>query len=213
MHTPESSLEALAKRLAKLEAQNRKLKKAVIAVIIVATAVVTIGQAPTKKVIEANEFVLLDANGVVRAKLGMGLVSPLKNGPALVLYGDDGVAQRVWVATSEGQAEINLTSSGPLTSFTSSSMWAGVPAKDRTGTARLGDGSGVAIFGPAGGVRMNLDGPLVGGPQISLQDKEGYETEIGKTDLVFTNSGRKQQTSAASVVMFDKDKKVLWSAP
>ena len=40
---------------------------------------------------------------------------------------------------------------------------------------------------------------------------EGYSTHIGKTDL--TQTGRKEQTPAASLVLFDKDKKVLWAAP
>ena len=83
-------------------------------------------------------------------------------------------------------------------------MWAGLPGKD---------GSGLAITGPSGVVRMNLDGLLGSGPQIGLEDKEGYETRIGKTDLVTTKTGTTHQTSAASVVMFDKDKKVGWSAP
>jgi hypothetical protein len=208
-------VKSLFERIERLERQNRWIKRmGTVAVLSVAVLLVS-GQAKvdTKKIVEANEFVLKDTNGAVRARLGMGLVFTMKNGPSLVLYDGDGVQQRVWVATSEGQAQINLTSSGPLTSFTTSSMWAGVPEKDRNGTAHLGDGSGVAITGPAGVVRMSLDGPLVGGPQIGLQDKQGYETDIGKTDLVFTNSGKKQQTSTASVVMFDRDKKVLWSAP
>jgi len=71
MQTPESSLEALANRVAKLEAQNRRLKKAGIASLIAAVAVIAMGQAPAKKVIEANEFALQDASGKVRARLTM----------------------------------------------------------------------------------------------------------------------------------------------
>jgi len=198
-------VKSLCERVERLEKQNRWMKRMGVVAMLSAVVLLVSGQAKvdTKKTVEANEFVLKDTNGVVRAKLGMGLAFHLKNGPALILY-DDGEQQRVSVAASEGQAQITLTSSGPLTSFTSSSMWAGVPGKD---------GSGVAIIGPAGIVRMNLDAPLVGGPQIGLQDKEGYETHIGKTDLVFTKSGKTEQTSAASVTMFDKEKKVLWSAP
>jgi hypothetical protein len=156
----------------------------------------------TKKIVEANEFVLKDANGAVRARLGMGLVFPSKEGPGLVLYDERGL-ERVSVATSEQQAKIYLTNGGSIASFTASSMWAGLPGED---------GSGVAATGPAGVVRINLNGPLINGPQIGLQDKEGYETHTGKTDLVVTKTGKTEQTSAASVVMFNKEKKVLWSA-
>lgn len=69
------------------------------------------------------------------------------------------------------------------------------------------------MTGPSGVFRANLDGGEVAGPQLSLEDKEGYSTEIGRTDLVVTKTGRKEQTPAASVVLFDKEKKVLWSAP
>jgi hypothetical protein len=67
MQIPESTLEALADRVAKLEAQNRRLKK------VVAAAIIAMGQAPEKKVIEANEFVLQDASGKMRARLSLEL--------------------------------------------------------------------------------------------------------------------------------------------
>jgi hypothetical protein len=84
MQTPESSLEAIANRVAKLEAQNRRLKKAGIASFIVACAVIAMGQAPTKKIVEANEFVLQDASGKTRARLSMDM----KDKPALTFFRD-----------------------------------------------------------------------------------------------------------------------------
>lgn len=84
MQTPESSLEALANRVANLEMQNRRLKKAGIASFIVAAAVIAMGQAPAKKVIEANEFVLQDASGKTRARLSM----EMKDKPALTFFRD-----------------------------------------------------------------------------------------------------------------------------
>jgi hypothetical protein len=194
----------LYERVERLEKQNQWMRRlGAVAILSVIVLLVSAQAKDTNKTVEANEFVLKDANGVVRAKLGMGLALQMKNGPALVLY-DDGVQQRVSVATSDGQAQINLTSSGSLTSLTSSSMWAGVPGKD---------GSGVAATGPAGVVRMNLNGSIFDGQQIGLLDKDGFETHIGKTDLVVTKTGKTEQTSAASMVMFNKEKKVLWSAP
>jgi len=48
---------------------------------------------------------------------------------------------------------------------------------------------------------------------LSLSDKEGFMTAIGNTDLVTPRTGETHKTSAASVVLFGKDQKVLWSAP
>jgi hypothetical protein len=199
----QADVKSLYERVERLERQNRWMKRMGVAAILSAGVLLVSGQAKvdTKKTVDANEFVLKDTNGVVRAKLGMGVVLMTK-GPGLVLY-DDRAQQMATFATSDEEARIYLGSSGSIPNSTSSSIWAGVPGKD---------GSGVGITGPSGVVRMNLDG-MIGGPQIGLLDKEGYETNIGKTDLVSRKTGKTEQTSAASVVMFDTEKKVLWSAP
>jgi hypothetical protein len=84
MQTREFSLESLANRVVKLEVQNRRLKKVGVISFIVATVVIAMGQAPAKKVIEANEFVLKDASGTARARLSMEMT----NRPTLSFYGD-----------------------------------------------------------------------------------------------------------------------------
>ena len=55
--------------------------------------------------------------------------------------------------------------------------------------------------------------PLNGGATLGLIDENGFETRVGTTDLVNPGTGETRWTSAASVVLFDKDKKVLWKAP
>jgi hypothetical protein len=69
MQPHDPSLHALAERVAKLEAQNRRLKQAGIAALVLASAAVLMGQAHTSRVLEANEFQLKDADGTVRARL------------------------------------------------------------------------------------------------------------------------------------------------
>lgn len=51
------------------------------------------------------------------------------------------------------------------------------------------------------------------GPNLRLSDDEGFETSIGSTDLVTPATGETHKTSAASLVMFDKEKNVIWRAP
>jgi hypothetical protein len=195
-------VKSLYERVERLERQNLWMKRIGAVAVLSAVVLLISGQAKvdTKKTVEANEFVLKDANGVVRAKLGMDGSMLLRDGPGLVLLDEQG-HQRVAIVSAGQKAQITVNSA---TASTSSSMWAGLPGED---------GSGVAASGPAGVVRMNLNGPIINGPQIGLQDKDGFETHIGKTDLMVTKTGKTEQTSAASVVMFDKEKKVLWSAP
>lgn len=94
MPTPESSLEALANRVAKLEAQNRLVKKAGIAASLIAVAVLTMGQAKrTPDIIRAQKFVAVNASGKEQAVL---------EARALYLYEDEGV-KRVDLGTDSGQ--------------------------------------------------------------------------------------------------------------
>jgi hypothetical protein len=50
-------------------------------------------------------------------------------------------------------------------------------------------------------------------PSIILGDEVGFETRIGSTNLVTPHTGGTYKTSAASLVLFGKDGKVLWSVP
>jgi hypothetical protein len=87
MQTYDPSLHALAERVAKLEAQNRRLKQAGIAALVLASAAVLMGQKQTSRVLEANEFHLKDADGYVRARLS----TDAANRPILSLLDAKGV--------------------------------------------------------------------------------------------------------------------------
>ena len=56
-----------------------------------------------------------------------------------------------------------------------------------------------------------MDGGLV--PSIRILDNEGFEAVLGSTSTVETRTGRTNQTSAASLILFGKDRRVIWSAP
>jgi hypothetical protein len=79
------SLEDLQDRLLKLEKHNRRPKQLGIAVLIVSASLIVMGQAPSKKVVEGNEFILRDGSGNVRARLSMNVPSGAAPGfPAVV---------------------------------------------------------------------------------------------------------------------------------
>jgi hypothetical protein len=199
MNSRPLGFEDIQDRLLKLEKENRRFKQLGAVVLAIATAIVAMGQGQAKKTVEANEFLLKDADGKLRVRIGMGLDFQHKDGPAIVLFDAENFP-RISISTSEDQAKIEVNS--PQLSA-SSAMWAGSPGKS---------GSGLGINGPAGVFRVNLDGPAIDGPQVSIEDKEGYSTEIGRSDLV-TKTGRQEKTPAASLILFNKDKKIMWSAP
>jgi hypothetical protein len=49
--------------------------------------------------------------------------------------------------------------------------------------------------------------------RMQVDDAEGFAATLGATDLVTPRTGEKHKTSAASLVLFDKDKNVIWKAP
>jgi len=199
-------------RLEKLERENRRMKKIGIVAVVFASVLFISGQATTNKVVEANEFVLKDGNGKARARLSMftlfqdpgpfaGAENRLmpKDIPNLSFYDAEG-HPRILIAAFQDESRIYLSDSQQTMH---SAMWAGSAAAS---------GAGVSITGPGELSRVALD-TFIEGPQLVLRDKEGYSTEIGRTELVVTKPGKQEQTPAASLVLLDKGGNVLWSAP
>ena len=199
-------------RLEKLEKENRRMKKLGLVGIVFASVLFISGQAKTNKIVEANEFVLKDGNGKARARLSMFTLfrdpEPAtsaentlmqKDIPNLSFYDAEG-HPRILIAAFHEELPIYLNDSQQTMH---SAMWAGSAATS---------GAGVSITGPGELFQVTLD-TFIEGPQLVLKDKEGYSTEIGRTELVVPRTGKTGQTPAASLVLFDKDKKVLWAAP
>ena len=82
MQTHDLTVQALIDRVGKLEVQNRRLKMAGFAVLILVSGVLLMGQARTDRVVEASEFHLVDAKGKTRARLAMGV----GGGPTLTFF-------------------------------------------------------------------------------------------------------------------------------
>jgi len=199
-------------RLKKLEKENRRIKKMGIVTVVFASVLFISGQARTNKIVEANEFILKDGNGKARARLSM--FAPFrdpdsaasaentlmqKDIPNLSCYDAEG-HPRIFIAAFQEESRIYLSDSQQTMH---SAMWAGSEATS---------GAGASITGPGELFRVTLD-TFIEGPQLVLEDKGGYSTVIGRTELVVPRTGNKEQTPAASVVLFDNGRKVLWAAP
>lgn len=144
-------LHALAERVAKLEAQNRRLKQAGIAALVLASAAVLMGQTQTRRVLEANEFHLKDADGSVRARLSTDAANrPIlslldaKGGPVASLGG--GRQPFLVLFRPETNEQIRL---GANTAFFGLGLYekeirAGLAVRDSTPGLDLFDESGTA---------------------------------------------------------------------
>jgi hypothetical protein len=75
-----------------------------------------------------------------------------------------------------------------------------------------GHGPYLQLSGDTNKERISL-GVIADAPSLALTDGEGYRTKIGSIDLTTTRTGESHKTSAASLVMFGKDGKIIWRAP
>jgi hypothetical protein len=72
MDNATSNFYSLAARVEKLEKQNRFLKRAGLALLVLPAALIFMGQSRAPRAIEAEDFILRDAAGTKRAELSMG---------------------------------------------------------------------------------------------------------------------------------------------
>jgi len=206
----------IEERLEKLERQNRRMKLAGVGALVIAGAVVLMGQASgprTLPEVRANSFVLVDANGQRRAMLAM-----FSDGPGLAPYDP----------TGQPRAELTVFSSGPDLQMEDANgkvrvgptVFLGKPelvligANEKAEADLFVDSIAPALtFSDTNGSQRVALGVASDGPWFSLNDASGFKTDIGVTHLVSPETGEVRRTSAASIALFGKDKNVLWSAP
>jgi hypothetical protein len=191
-----STEESILERLNVLEKQNRRMRRIGIAAIVIAASLLVMGQkTAVNRTVEASEFILRDSNGIVRSKWAM-----TKEGP-------DGRPMLSLSGPNEKKSHVSLfgpsSSEGPQLALTDG---------DRSmGFGRLGVPDALTLFMNSGGGSIEFE--VTSNPYIKVHDKEDFEALVGNTRLVTELTGETHQTSAASVTLTGKDKKVLWKAP
>ncbi len=196
-----NTAETLQIRIAKLEKENRLFKKISVAAVAGMALLFLMGQAPARKTVEANEFVVKDAHGNVRIRLG---VDPKNDSAVLWMQtakGDEGASlsdsgmilqQDGVVRTVIGDSTFSLANSQGQPNVTLSA------ADDAERDLSIEGASGYLFYKP--------------GDALQVSDSEGYATAIGSTGVRGTG-GAPAHTNAASIVLTDPDQKVLWKAP
>jgi hypothetical protein len=108
----ESTLDTLRQRLDRLERESRRLKRVTLVVIVGAAAAPVMGQtAPHRSIrtLDAEEFVLRDSRGQIRASLGT------TQGPSatiLEIHGDNGKPRTRVTVSSDGTSSLEFMDSG-----------------------------------------------------------------------------------------------------
>jgi hypothetical protein len=209
--------QAILARIERLERENAWIKRVCAAVLLMGATLFLMGQAKQgstawqKQIrvdkVQARTIELFTPEGNLTVKLGG---SPL-GGSELIMF--DG----------NRKARVSLDSSAPL-------LQMGKLEIDNTGhvslcgggkgTVRLGYGS-LILSDEAGRQTASLGASdseavltlISDTPRLLVGKPNDYRTEIGSTDLLIPSTGETHRTSAASVVLFDKNGKVIWSAP
>lgn len=196
-----ASIDSLQSRIAKLEKQNRRFKQFGVATLAGAALLFVMAQAPARKTIEANEFVVKDAHGNTRIRLG---VDPKNNSADL------------WLQTAKGEEGASLSDSGLILQ-----QGGVVRTVLDNGDLSLANTQGQANvkFSAADNAErdVSIEGPngylfYKPGEALQVSDIDGYTASVGNTDIRGA-AGANAHTNAASVVLTDPDSKVLWKAP
>ena len=203
METEVLDLKSLSSRIARLETQNRRLKCGAAVLGLFVAALVLMGQAPSHHTLRADEFVLQDETGNARAKLSLeaggrptlsfldehgGILVSLAGGeePFLVLK-RPGSNEQVQLAANKYSYGLAL--------YDAHSHRAGLSVQQGVPTLDL--------FDQEGRNRASMQASATG-PAFNLRDSDG------KAGIVLKVA---PQGAGPSLVFFDKDGKVLSSAP
>jgi len=196
-------------RIERLEAENRRFKLGALTLLIALVSVSLLAQtkqtkkaapkpAPAASVtpdqIEAHSFILKDANGKVRAELSM-----TGTGPGLKLRDESGVAL-VTISLNDDAPQ------GPLMLMSDPQHHAGVSISVLNGM-----GSQLSLVGERPDIQARM-AVAPDGTSFEMSDSNGFTTSIGN-GLQSSKGKQPKQTTAASITLYGKDRKLLWSTP
>ena len=184
-------LQAIRERIAELELQNRRLKRGGMAILVVLSAVILMGQvAPPARVVEAQRFVIKDKDGKER-----GSFATIGKGSELTL-GNINAQPMMRLIVSTDASDLHFYGSSQ------SGMNLGVDTGNPDISMAGAEGSGEAR------ITFGDDGPT-----MKLEDAKGSSAILGATKLEKPAKRAVHPPSAASLILLDKDKKVIWQTP
>jgi hypothetical protein len=196
-------------RIEALERQNRLFRRGALICLIALVSVGMMGQtkrprkaAPTPapsapavpEKIEAGSFVMKDSNGKIRAELSMAAT-----GPTFKLLDENGAPQmRLSLNDSSPQGPMMLLSDPQHHAGFSLSVFEGM-------------GSQLSLVGARPDIQARM-AVAPEGTSLEMSDADGFTTSIGN-GMQASKGKQPKKTTAASVTLYGKERKVLWSAP
>ncbi len=228
--------QAVAGRIERLERENRRLKRACfvsVGLLVAAWMGLTVGflkQRPS-----GAPAVLLDENGKPRVTLGMKVVGSrtgIDKSARLALMDEYGrvrvelgaldvgkVGLRISDEEGKARAELFISGDGPedLRDRWSKTglIFYDQAGKDRASLYVMTTGRpGLGLRDGENALRASLALSRDGSPYLSLGDEKGKErATLGHTELKLTQTEEVIQRPASSLVLFDKEGKLIWRAP
>jgi hypothetical protein len=214
-------------RLEKVEKENRRMKRAGLAIILAAACAAVMGQArPAANAVEAKSYVLLDASGTKRAELVLEAGAPGQEPSPVLRFLDGKGADSLSLSPTRlelaGKSDlgpdilIDDAKGTPRVDFGVEHNLPFVLLNDEKGITRVD--MGLERGDPALVINDDKATPLIGfglsqgKPSISINGPDGYRTTIGSQPLLGV-TGATYWSSAASVVLYNNQGKVIWSAP
>jgi hypothetical protein len=232
----------VAARVARLEKENRRFRRAAgaLALALAAAFLVAARSTGRVRVVEATEFRLIDSTGALR-----GTISADRSGAQLQLkdstgknrarlrVADDGTPRlelldrmeraRLGLALDkDGGAEAHLDDEATrarvkisTTADGSASVDLSDAAKKRASLEVAADGTaGVAVFDAEETARVRASVAADGAPAVKLTDADGtLRASLGTIALKEASSGAAVRTQEGSLVLFDKKGGVVFKQP
>jgi hypothetical protein len=197
----------LVDRLERLERAHRRLKGFALAALVLATALTMIyATQPAPQTITAHEFNVVDSSGKVRVRVSMECSSTTECEPTIRLFDKDQSAR-----TTIREGGVTIGGGGIVALLLANELE--FIHGDNITAQFMGDllpgGPSLTLSGKGGNFVDVNSSP----PSIEIQDSKGFTMALGTVDLTTPRTGGTRQTSAASIVLSDKDGNVLWSAP
>jgi hypothetical protein len=195
-------IQNLGERLATLERRNKRFWQLCLVPWVFLLVVALTGQSTAPRTIEANEFVLRDADGKVRARLKME-----QNNASLQLYD----RQEAPTVALDSNATLYLfapDSTKKLIVLNSSKLQFCEGTSLISYLSPEGLGLHQAPGRTAAGIRVDA-----GDGQVFVTDRKGFQAVLGHFPLENLTKGTSITTSAASLALINPQKRVIWQAP
>jgi len=191
-------------RIERLERQNRLFRRGALTCLIALVSVGLMGQTkhPRKAApapllpekIEAGSFIMKDSNGKIRAELSMAAT-----GPTFKLLDENGTPL-MKLSLNDGSPQ------GPMMLFSDPQHHAGFSL-----SVLQGMGSQLSLVGARPDIQARME-VAPEGTSLEVSDADGFTTSIGN-GMQASKGKQPKKTTAASVTLYGKDRKVLWSTP